>query len=402
MACGAHQGDCAAFDSRLPPSRDGDYSQSMTRIGRYIFGQLFWTMVIVTISLACIVWLTQSLRFVEMVVNRGLSAPLFVYFTALLLPTFLGFILPIALFTAVVFVYNKLTLDSELVVLRAAGLSHRALAAPALILAVVTALTGYLLSIYLVPASYRAFKDMQITIRNNYSGVLLQEGVFNQLSKGITVYLRSRTPDGELLGIVVYDSRIPDKPVTMMAERGALVQGRQGPRVLMVNGNRQETNSSGHATFLHFERYVFDLGSAVEDNEVRWREPRERYLGELFIDGDADTTYNYHKLRMEGHYRLASPLLSITYGVIGLSVLLTGTFSRRGQLRRILFASGTVVVLQIGVLSVKNLAEKLPDMMPLLYACAVVPILVGFYFLLVPRRPRPTHRDAAGGAAAAG
>ena len=91
----------------------------MNRADRYIIGQLFWCFVLVAISLTCVVWLTQSLRYVEMIVNRGLSAPVFIYFTMLLLPTFFAMILPIALFTGAIFTYNKMIMDNELVVLRA-------------------------------------------------------------------------------------------------------------------------------------------------------------------------------------------------------------------------------------------------------------------------------------------
>ena len=69
----------------------------MKRIDRYIFRQLLGATLFVAVTLTGVVWLTQSLRFVEMIVNRGLSAPLFLYFTMLLLPSFLGVILPVAL-----------------------------------------------------------------------------------------------------------------------------------------------------------------------------------------------------------------------------------------------------------------------------------------------------------------
>ena len=41
---------------------------------------------LVTFSLMSIIWLTQSLRFVEMVTNKGLPVILFVKMTSLLMP----------------------------------------------------------------------------------------------------------------------------------------------------------------------------------------------------------------------------------------------------------------------------------------------------------------------------
>ncbi len=79
----------------------------MNGITRYILRQLVIGMLLVTAGLTCVIWLSQSLRFIEMIVNRGLSAAQFFYLTFLLLPNFLSIILPIALFTIVVFTYTS-------------------------------------------------------------------------------------------------------------------------------------------------------------------------------------------------------------------------------------------------------------------------------------------------------
>ena len=107
----------------------------MLGINRYILRQLAVGMVLVTIGLTAILWLTQSLRFVELTVNKGASVGTFIKLTLLVMPNFLTIILPVALFTVTLFTYNKMISDRELVVLRAAGLSHWALARPAMILA---------------------------------------------------------------------------------------------------------------------------------------------------------------------------------------------------------------------------------------------------------------------------
>ncbi len=360
----------------------------MSRLNRYVFRQLFWVTILVLASLTCVVWLMQSLRFVELIVNRGLSVPLFVYFTALLLPSLLNIILPIAVFIGVVFTYNRLTADSELVAMRATGLSQRGLATPALVLALACTAFGYVLSLWLLPASYRQFKETQVEIRDTYTSVLLQEGVFTTLMKGVTVYVRDRAPDGELLGIIVQDNRDPARTATMMAERGALVQGTDGPRVLMINGNRQEVDQkTGRMSILYFDRYVFDVGTSSEAPQARWREPRERYLDELFLpSSERGKVLDYNKLRMEGHSRLAGPLLSLAAALLALSCLLTGEFDRRGQARRIALAIGFVVAMEAGALVIKSVGEKFLVVAPLLYADPIVPIVVAAFALLATGR----------------
>ena len=125
---------------------------------------------------------------------------------------------------------------------------------------------------YFIPVSYRTFKEQQFVIRTDYSSVILQEGVFSTLVNDVTVYVRERNRIGELLGILVHDSRIPDQPVTMMAESGALVNSENGPRFVMINGNRQEMDKeNGRLSLLYFDSYALDLKQLGGTRETRWR-----------------------------------------------------------------------------------------------------------------------------------
>src|ERR1700712_1866859 len=104
-----------------------------SRIDRYVFRQLLGALLLVTGGLVALIWLTQSLRFVELVVNRGLSFTGFLKLTSML----------ITWFVVVQFVYQRLAGDRELTVMRTAGLSQWALARPAMMLAVLAIAGGY-------------------------------------------------------------------------------------------------------------------------------------------------------------------------------------------------------------------------------------------------------------------
>src|SRR3546814_4002459 len=149
--------------------------------------------VFVTVALTFAIWLTHSLRLVDYIRNRGFPASTFLTCVDLLLPSFLGVVLPVATFVAILFVYHKLAMDSEMVVMRAAGLSQLQLARPAIILAVAVTVGVYAISLYFLPLSFRNFKDLQNEFRNDFSAVLLQEGVFTALNENITVYVRQRS-----------------------------------------------------------------------------------------------------------------------------------------------------------------------------------------------------------------
>ena len=360
----------------------------MQAIDRYVLGQLGAATVAITVALTFAVWLTQTLRLIDFIVNRGLPPTTFLSFVALLLPTFIAVVLPIAAFCAVLFVYHKMIMDSELVVLRAAGLSQAQLARPALIVAVLSSIIVYSITIYLLPASFRAFKDLQYELRSDYSTVLLQDGAFNTVADGITVYVRARTSDGELRGILVHDVRDPKRPVTMMAERGALVRGDNGPRVVMANGNRQQIEAgTGRLSLLYFDTYTVELTQLQETPQTRWRDPKERFLSELF-NPDLLPAEEQHRteLAAEGHQRLAAPLYTLSFVLIGLAAMLAGEFNRRGQTRRILFAVLCVAVLEALSLAMQDFANRSGWAVPGMYAAALLPAAAAAVVLL--RHPR--------------
>jgi len=195
----------------------------LTRLDRYIFRQLATALAAVTAGLVALIWLTQSLKLVELVVNRGLSMRVFLHLTGLLIPGFVAIILPITTFVVVQFIFQRLAGDRELTVMRAAGLSPWDIARPALMLAGVSFTLGLMLNILIVPASSEAFRRYQFEIRNKVAAFLLQEGVFTQVSEQLTVYVRARDPDGALRGILVQDDRQPNARATILAESGQLL-----------------------------------------------------------------------------------------------------------------------------------------------------------------------------------
>ncbi len=364
-------------------ARQPRYNGAMKGITRYILGQTVGPFLFITLVLTGVVWLTQSLRFLDLIINKGVSIGGFLYLTLLLLPGFLTVILPIAAFAAVLYVYYRLDGDNELMVMRAAGLNSHTLVVPALTMSAAVALVTYVLSLYLMPLGFRTFKDMQFMVRHNYASVLLQEGTFSNLIDGVTVFVRERRGGGELRGILIHDSRDLNRPVTMMAERGALIMTESGPRFVMANGNRQEVEPDrGQLSLLYFEEYVLDLGSYTQSPENRWREAGERYLSELFNPGTGlDDVNNANKLRAEGHRRLVLPLYAVALALIAATSILAGPFSRRGKWYRAVAAAGVAIAFELIGLGLLPLAESMPALSFLLYAHIGLAVAACFYLL---------------------
>jgi lipopolysaccharide export system permease protein len=356
----------------------------ITRLDIYIFRQVLLALVVATGGLTALIWLTQSLRFVDLVVNRGLSFLVFLQLTGLLIPSFVAVILPITTYVVIQFVYQRMATDRELTVMRAAGLSPWALARPALAVALLATVIGYGLSIWAVPASLNDFKQFQWEIRNRLAAFLLQDGVFTPLSDKLTVYIRSRDQDGTLRGILVDDARDPTTHATILAERGRLIDGPSGPRVLLLDGSRQEIDhQTGRLDMLTFRQNEIDLAEATKDETARPADMSEVPLKDL-LDPHPLFERDRPKWIAEGHKRLSGPLTTLSYAMVGLFSALGGMFRRHGGVVRPLATVGAMVGLLALGLAFGTLGARDNSLLFLMWVHAIVPGIVCGWLLLTP------------------
>ncbi len=361
----------------------------MDRLTYYVLRQLLVGTFIVTVGLTGVIWLSQSLRMIDMIVNRGLSVVSFFQLTILLLPNFMTLILPVALFAVVLFIYSKLSTDRELVIMRSAGISQLGLAKPTAIIACCLVGIEFLLNLHLVPVSYQSFRELQWNIRYSYAHMLLLEGTFNMIADGVTVYVKERTSDGELLGLMIHDDRDSERSATILAARGGLVESKTGARVVLFDGNRQEVKrGTNDFSILYFDRYAFELGGDKKEGVIRYREARERRVSEL-LNIERDSLLNpkdYGKFRVEAHRRLTTPLEPLTYALIGLAWMISGGAARRGQTLRLGSAVLMIILLQASSMGLQNLCARYLDLIPLMYLHAVLPMILALLVMGQPPR----------------
>ncbi|MCG8546099.1 MAG: LptF/LptG family permease, partial [Alphaproteobacteria bacterium] len=124
------------------------------------------------------------------------------------------------------------------------------------------------------------------------------------------------------------------------------------------------------------------------------RHPREYFFTELLepklrpARNAAEIERNARDLRTlvaEFHTRLTQPLLPLTVALVGITILLSGHFNRRGQLKQIVVAvvAGGAVIIFSYVL--RNYAPKMPALNAVMYVNALLPLILSLYFLIFPR-----------------
>ena len=363
---------------------------SMSRLDRYVLHQLLVALLATTGGLALLIWLTQSLRFVSLVVDRGLSLRVFLQLTGLLIPGFVAVILPITTFVVTQFVYQRLAGDRELTVMRAAGLAPSRIARPALYCMAIAVGVSYVLNVWIVPASYHDFRQYEFEIRNKMAAFLLQEGVFTPVTPTMTVYIRTRERDGTLHGILVEDDREKSVRATILAEHGHIESNGDVPKVVLYNGSREEIDrKTGRLNVLTFQRNTIDLTDSSKDSDIRYRDSTEMSLSELFHPDPREVqARDRGKFAAEGHRRLTAPLTAFSFAMVALVAVLAGGFSRHGNMLRPLVAIMSVVGLLALGLVAQSIASRSPVLIPLIWLQAVLPGLLCAGYLFGPELRR--------------
>lgn len=362
----------------------------MRNLGVYIIRQLGLAAVMTAAGLTFAIWLSQSLRLLDFIVNRGLAVGIALKFVALLLPGLLALLLPIAAFIAVMFVYHRLDADSELVVMRSIGISNLGLARPAIIFAVTATVIGYILSLFAMPASLREYHDIQAQLAGDIAGVVVEAGVFTEVAPGMTFFAQSRDRQGDLSGIIVDDSRDRERRLIYTATRGAITNGPEGPRAILENGTYQETDpKTGHVSVLYFDHTSIGLASFLGHNtELRKREAEELYVSELMAGASSDSDpVRRDRLRVELHRRLAEPLYVLALALIAAGALINGGGPRQGQNAQLIGATAGAAGLLTLSFILRGVVQRVAVLAPVVYALPIIAMAIGLWLLLRARTP---------------
>lgn len=354
----------------------------------YVLRQIIGPFLLFTLVLTLVIWMTQSLRLLDIVINRGQSAVLFAYLTMLMLPSLWVVIVPIAFFGAALYVLNRLNTDSELVVMWSAGISRLQMALPVVSAAFVAMAFTYACSLFLMPLGQRVMNDKIFDIRADIGAAILREGTFTSPSDGLTVFIREITPGGEIRGILVHDNRQPERPSTYLAESGTFAQTPQGPRLIMLNGHVEQAEDGGaHLSMLKFDRYVFDLDQFAGPQREFNRDTSERYLPQLLHPPANVNRQVRAAFWAEAHNRVAAPFYCLAFALIALAATGKGPMTRGSYALRLTAAGVIGASLRLLGYAAQGITARNPQMFLLLYAIPAGAILVAMIALSEFRLP---------------
>lgn len=353
----------------------------MGSIDRYIIRSTLGAFLVILVSLTALIWVTQALHDIDLITTESQTILTFIGITAMIVPLLVLVIAPIALVIAVAFVLNRMSTDSELIILNASGMSPWRMFFPFLISALIVAIFLTFVSAWLAPKGLRELRDWLTTVRAGLVSYIVEPGRFTTIENGLTFHIRERRPSGQLLGVFVDDRRDPQDHVTVIAERGEIVKSKQGTFLLLQNGSVQRHESTQpDPSIVVFDRYAFDLSRYDSRPDVKYS-VRERYLWEL-IDPAADDEMAKSQpgqFRAELNDRLLAPLYPIVFVVLTFAFLGAPRTTRQSRGMSLLSAILLVAAVRLIGFASTVVGVHFPPALAMEYIAVVAALVFGAY-----------------------
>lgn len=375
-------------------------------IARYIFATTFSAFAIVLFSLTSVIWITQALRDIDLMTSRGQTVLVFLGITGLVIPMLVMVIAPIALMIAVMHAIGRLSNDSELIVMNAAGMSPWVLFRPFLYMAVFVSLVMSVIGSWLGPLGLQTLNDWANDVRADLVTNIVQPGRFNGFERGLTFHVRERLPNGQLLGVFVDDRRSPTERATFLAEQGTIVKDERGTFLVLETGSvqrlevtprqkekkgqqknqpslndqkaqKQPPEKQKDPTIVKFERYALDLSQAPNESSSQRNSARDRYIWDLINNDPQKTKLQDGQVRAELHDRLFAPLYPIVFTIVTFAYLGAPRTTRQGRAMSVAGAAVAISVIRLIGFVVIVLCVRYPFVLAFHYVLLAVAAVLG-------------------------
>lgn len=357
----------------------------MNLIERYIFKRAGIAALATLGSLAGVVWIIQALRELDVFTTKGQTILTYLTLTTLAIPMLILAVIPIALLLATIYAVNTMNANSELVVVNASGASNWVLVKPLLVLALLCSLFTGVVGHFVSPWSLLTLKVFATQMRADLVSVLVREGQFTRIEKGLVFHVTRREAGGVLSGILISDEREAGKSIIFTASKGFVQRKDDGAFLLLRDGEIQQRNAAdGNLTVIKYDSYVFDLSTFARKTELGDLRPKERTTPQLLNPDPNDPYFKSRPglYRSQVHERFSEMLWPFAYVLVLLAFAGQARSSRQSYGSAIGAGMLLVTALRGFGFSAVGATKGDPSMVWLVYTLPLGGIILGSAFLL--------------------
>ena len=298
----------------------------MKTIDKYFSRQLIGIFVMLLLILTGLAWMVQIMSMMKFLMNYGVKLTNFLGLTAMMIPFIISIIVPFVTFIAILFVYNKMIGDNEVVVIAGSGMSPARIARPAIVLAGILTVAHFFLNVWIVPATQAKFYDTQWNLRYGLAHLKLQEAAFTEMSQGLVVYV-DKVSGHDLSQVMLSDMRNDNSQMTIFARTGKLVTTMRGLSIVMTDGSLQ---AAGNGDVIGtFDSFDMDLSVTEKSGSSAFKVRRMGTTALIKSLNQDLTEKQYKTVLAELCNRILGPFMNLILALLCLTILLRSSLLRR-------------------------------------------------------------------------
>jgi lipopolysaccharide export system permease protein len=327
----------------------------------------------------------RMLKLVDMVVSKGVPLSEILLLIFYLLPNFAIITIPMALLLGVLLTFSRLSADSEIIAIKASGISLYRLLPPVVLLSVAAYILTAFTAIYALPLGNVAFKNLLYQVVQKRISLNLKEQVFNNAIPGFLIFIdKNDVKTGTLSGIMIQDERDPKDVSTIFAKSGSLgiAEKERNIHLHLSDGSIHQSREKGLYRRLDFKEY--ELAVDLSDNKkVYEKNELDMSLKELRDNLKAG---GFSKrltidMGMEIHRRFALPFACFIFAIVAVPL---GIHNRRsGKGAGFSMSIATLLLFYVVQSIARTFGEK--ELIPLFLAAWLPNILflsLGIYLFI--------------------
>ena len=308
-------------------------------LDRYVFAEILPPFFLGVGLFTFFLFIDRIYRLTELIINKGVPFPLVLQMLLLTLPSFLPLTLPMALLVAVLIAAGRLAADSEVVALKASGVSPLRLFLPFLSFALAVSLLAGVLSLFAAPWSNGVFQQLLFRILQTRAAAGIKERVFNATFGQIVIYVEevSASQVG-LRGLLVSDERDPKLSRIITARQGRILTDEENRRITLrlIDGSLNEVEAANPTRYRHTVFGLYDMILPLESplTTTTRQEKPEKDMSLRQLRSHAAVLrregQNSAPFEVEYHKRFAIPLAAVVFVAVAFPLGIRSHRSGRG------------------------------------------------------------------------
>jgi lipopolysaccharide export system permease protein len=338
----------------------------MKIIHKYIFIEILPIFIISNIFFVFLLLHDKLISLADLFFARNVPGYLIIQTIIYYLPSFLIITIPTSVLLATMIGFSRLSMDSELIVLKASGASTRLIAVPTLIFGLFAFSFSLLMSTYLMPLGNKLAINNLILIAKSVSIDDLKPNQLYQDIPGMVIFVKDKDKKNNLKNVIVIDKKTS---TISSAKSGKIISG-DGEIIFILNDGKILSKQPDGYSAISFNNFMINIPIAIKEG-IHAITERFMTLKDLIKNFDKSKIY-----KLEFSNRFAMPFAAIIMAVLGMS--LGSFFSRAGKSFGIFIAVAFVFIYNTIFIISKNITWLNPFLTP--WTANFVFTFLAFYF----------------------